>query len=229
MAHTSEQPSNTTARTVVLPRVVPAPPGKPRRPGASDTQEFARRIAEDPSSWGHQEVVATASRFDVLAESWDEERASYRAAPLSDALTRGGPWPDGICVEIGSGTGILTPLLLERWHVTLCLDLSAGMLGRARTSLRVRADASRLPIASGIAAAAVVGDAPLFAEEVVRVLVPHGVVIWVNALGADAPYWVPTDTICSALARACSEPWEAVTSEARWGSWVVLRRGVRDR
>jgi SAM-dependent methyltransferase len=228
MAQSSEQSSNTTDRTVVLPRVVQDPPGKPRRPGASETQAFARRIAEDPSSWGHDEVVATASRFDILAESWDEERASYRATPLSDALTRGGPWPDGLCVEIGSGTGVLTPLLLERWQVTLCLDLSAGMLGRARTGLRVRADASRLPIPSNVAAAIVVGDAPLFAEEVVRVLGPHGVVIWVNALGADAPYWVPTETIRSALARASAEPWGAVVSKAGWGSWVVLRRAVRN-
>jgi SAM-dependent methyltransferase len=229
MAQASEQPSNSTVRTVVLPRVVQAPPRKPHRLGASETQAFARQIAEDPSSWGPDEAVTTGSRFDVLAESWNEERASYRAAPLNDALTRRGPWPDGICVEIGSGTGALTPLLRERWHVTLCVDLSAGMLGRARTGLRVRADASKLPIASGIAAAVAVGDAPLFAEEVVRVLGPHGVVIWVNALGADAPYWVPTETIRGALARACGEPWGAVVSEALWGSWVVLRRDVRNR
>ncbi len=228
MAGTNKELTEGTGRTVVLPTVVQALPGKPQRPGARETQAFARRVAEDPSTWGHDEIAAVASRFDILAESWDEERAGYRAAPLADALARGGPWPDGMCVEVGSGTGVLTPLLLERWAVTVCVDISAGMLARARAGLRVRADASRLPVRSGAAAAVVVGDAPLFGEEIGRVLGPHGVVIWVNALGADAPYWVPVETIRDALGRSCAGPWSVVTSEALWGSWVVLRRETED-
>lgn len=215
--------------TRVLPRVVPAPPGKPHRPGAAETRARALRIARDPASWGRDEAIATRSRFDVLAESWDGERAGYRPAPLADALARGGPWPDGLCVEIGSGTGVLTPLLLERWPATVGVDLSPGMLARARTRLRVRADASKLPLSPGLAAAVVVGDAPLFATEVDRALRPGGVVLWVNALGPDAPYWVPVEELRAALGRASGIPWSAVASEALWGSWAVLRREPENR
>lgn len=46
------------------------------------------------------------------------------------------------------------------------------------------------------------GDAPLFANEIDRVLARSGVLIWVNALGSEAPYYVPTGEITAALERA---------------------------
>jgi SAM-dependent methyltransferase len=166
------------------------------------------------------------ARFDALAESWDAERGGYRSAPAVDALTRGGPFPVGRCLEVGSGTGLLTPLLLERWPTVLCLDLSAAMLRHARHGLRIRGDAARLPLADRSVVAVVIGDAPLFAAEVLRVLVADGVVVWSNALGPGAPFHVPTGTLVAALSAADGgRPWAAVTSEAGWGSWAVLRPG----
>lgn len=211
-------------RSVVLPRVVPARPGRPARPGATDTQRDALRIARDPCGWDLGRASSTAARFDELSWVWDTERGGYRPAPLADALARGGPWPEGRCIEVGSGTGVLSPLVIAQWPDTVCVDLSMGMLVRAPLGVRVRADAARLPVRRGCACAVVVGDAPLFAPEIVRVLDDHGVVVWVNALGATAPYFVPSDEILVAMERADTHRWCSVESEALWGRWVVLRR-----
>ena len=45
----------------------------------------------------------------------------------------------------------------------------------------------------------VIGDAPLFAEEVARLLASEGAVIWSNALGQGAPYYLPTVDMWDAL------------------------------
>ncbi len=107
----------------------------------------------------------------------------------------------------------------------MSVDLAHQMLLRARHGLRVQADASRLPVSDQAAAAVTIGDAPLFADEVVRVLAGDGVVLWINALGRDAPFYVSTDVLVSALRSASAGArWDAVDSEASWGSWAVLRR-----
>lgn len=208
-----------------LPRVVPAEPDRPKRGGAQATQRTSRAIAEDPSAWTAQLARETVDRYAELAPLWNDERGGYRPVPLADALARGGPLPDGWCVEVGSGTGLLTPLLARAWSRVVCLDLSPDMLSRATAPRRVRADASRLPLAGGRAAAVVLADVPLFAAEVVRVLSPGGVVVWSNALGVDAPHHVPVETVLAALRRASGgAAWSALASEAGWGLWAVLRR-----
>ncbi|MGD1011175.1 MAG: class I SAM-dependent methyltransferase [Acidimicrobiales bacterium] len=212
--------------STILPRVVPAPEGKPTRAGAIDAQRRALLVARDPAAWTDADAATAASEFDSLADSWDAERSSYRKAPLEDALARGGPWSTGPCVEIGSGTGVLSSLLVAVWDPVICVDVSAAMLSRARTGLRIRADAARLPVASGSAGTVVIGDAPLFAPEVIRVLRPPGTLLWINALGLDAPYYVPISEILAAMQAASSESWNGVGSEALWGSWLVCRPAV---
>jgi SAM-dependent methyltransferase len=207
-----------------LPRVVPAQPGKPERGGARATQELSRSIAEDPSVWSPRLARETVDRYAELAPVWDGERGGYRPVPLADALARGGAFPAGWCVEVGGGTGLLTPLLARVWPRVLCLDLSWEMLRRGPARRRVLADAAAPPVAGGSAAAVVLADAPLFAAEVVRVLAADGVVVWSNALGIDAPHHVPVATVLAALRRASGTPWAAVTAEAGWGLWAVLRR-----
>jgi SAM-dependent methyltransferase len=234
-----------------LPRVVPAAPGKPARAEARDSQRTSLAIAEDPSVWSPELSRQTIRRYAELAPVWDGERGGYRPLPLADALERGGPWPGrggvggarlrqnpappalprggvggarGHCAEVGCGTGLLTPLLARVWPEVVCLDLSPAMLSRSQAPWRVVADASRLPLPDGSAVAVVLADVPLFAEEVVRVLAPGGVVVWSNALGTDAPHHVPIPTVCAALERAARTPWSAVSAEAGWGVWAVLRR-----
>jgi SAM-dependent methyltransferase len=128
-------------------------------------------------------------------------------------------------VEVGAGTGLLTPLLEAMWPRVLSLDLTPEMMRRSPAALRIIADAARLPLPDAAAHAVVLGDAPLFADEVVRVLAPDGVLVWSNALGMDAPHHVPVGAVLALLNKAAGgERFTAVTAEAGWGLWAVLRQ-----
>jgi SAM-dependent methyltransferase len=209
----------------VLPRIVVAPDGKPVRPEAADNQRLMGQVLTDPSSWTSELARFTADVFDAMAETWAAERGGYRAAPLVDALHRGGVPATGRCLEIGSGTGVLTPYLQGVWDDVFCVDLSMKMMLRQRTGRQVQADASTLPFTERAFRVIVIGDAPLFAAEVVRLLAFEGTVIWSNALGQGAPYYLPTVDLWDALVGAAPDSkWLAVESEAEWGSWVVFHR-----
>jgi hypothetical protein len=49
------------------------------------------------------------------------------------------------------------------------------------------------------------------------------VLVWSNALGTGAPFYLRADMLIDAMAAASGRAWDAVTSEAYWGSWAVLR------
>ena len=134
--------------------------------------------------------------------------------------------PEGLCLEVGCGTGLLTGLIADVWPKVVSLDLTWEMLRRSTTPWRVQADASRLPVRDGGARAVVLADVPLFAGEVVRSLAPDGVLVWSNALGEDAPHHVPIPTVLGVLEDASDATWSAVTSAAGWGVWAVLRRDI---
>jgi SAM-dependent methyltransferase len=210
-----------------LDRIVAAPPGKPVRPEAAAVQARSRAIAEDPGRWSAALARQTTEEFTRLAPSWDDSRGRYRPVPLRDALARGGPFPAGLCVEVGCGTGLLTELIQGVWPAVVSLDLTWEMVRRSPARWRVNADAARLPLADGAAAAVVIADVPLFAEEVVRILAPDGVVVWSNALGVESPHHVPVEVVAGALGRVTANVgWDAVTAEAGWGLWAVLRKGA---
>jgi SAM-dependent methyltransferase len=206
-----------------LARVVPAPPGKPVREEAARGQERARRLALRPGSWDRAEAAAMRAGFDEAACDWEDSRGGYRRPVLADALARGGPFPPGRAVEIASGTGLLTPLVAQVWPQVAAVDLSGGMLARSAAAGRVQADAARLPLADGCAAAVVIGDGPLFAAEAARVMADGAVLVWSNALGDGAPFYVPVEMLAGAMTAATDRPWDAVHSQAHWGSWAVLR------
>jgi SAM-dependent methyltransferase len=208
-----------------LPRTVPAPPGKPVRAEAARGQERARRLALRPGTWTGAEAAEMRADFDAAAAVWNGDRGGYRLPVLADALARGGPFPAGRAVEIASGTGLLNARIREVWADVVAVDLSPGMLARSPAPARVQADASRLPLPDGCARAVVIGDGPLFASEVARVLAPGAgsVLVWSNALGTGAPFFVPTQVLVDVLTAATGRPWDATESEAHWGSWAVLR------
>ena len=210
-----------------LPRAIDAPEGKPVRPEADDNQWLMADILDDPSCWTPELATFTTQVFDALANNWVDERGGYRAAPLVDALDRGRPFALGPCLEIGSGTGVLTPYLQEIWGDIVCIDLSMEMMSRRRMSGQVRADASMLPFPQDSFDVIVIGDAPLFVDEVVRVLSSHGTLIWSNALGQGAPYFLRTIDMWDAFVRAAPQSkWSAIESEALWGSWVLFHRSA---
>lgn len=206
-----------------LPRAVPAPPGKPVRPEAARGQERARRLALRPGTWTREEAAGMRAEFDQSAADWNGDRGGYRPPVLADALARGGPFGGNRAVEIASGTGLLTPLIQGVWPQVVSVDISARMLSRSAHRCRVQADASRLPLADGCADAVVLGDGPLFAAEVARVLAADAPLIVSNALGEGAPFRVSAEELIQAMTAATARPWDALQSEAHWGIWTVLR------
>lgn len=207
-----------------IPRVVAPPPGKPVRAEAAHGQQRARRLALHPDTWDRQEAAAMRADFDEAASIWNADRGGYRRPVLADALARGGPFPPGLAVEIASGTGLLTSLIQEHWPTVIAVDLSRGMLARSTAPHRLQADTAHLPLAAGVADAVIIGDGPLFAAEVARVMTDSAVLVCSNALGLGAPFFVPTEILTEAMTAATAHPWNAVESQAHWGTWAVLRR-----
>ena len=205
-----------------LPRVVPEDPGRPalseaRRP----IREVTRQIAFGPGGWTPERAAKVAALFDDLAPGWNSRTEADRWEALDDALERGGPFPAGRCLEVGSGTGAATARLARRLAPVLSLDLSAGMLALAPPgTLRVQADASRLPVADGTAAVVALVNMFLFPDEVDRVLRPDGVLLWVNVLGDATPIYLSAEDLAAALPGT----WNGLTAEAGWGTWATFRR-----
>ncbi|WP_371589014.1 class I SAM-dependent methyltransferase [Streptomyces virginiae] len=212
--------------TTPLPRVMPCPDDKPIPPPstASVFRAFARDLAAGRRPWTAETAQFISGQFDELATDWDTTRATGRDDPLRDALTRGGPFPSGPCLELGSGTGLFTALLAGTFPSVASMDLSEQMLRRAegRSPCRVRADASRLPLAQGSVAAVAAIDMLLFPSETVRVLAPGGVLLWINQLGEDGPLYLSPEEVTTALPGR----WHATYADAGWGSWAVLRRAL---
>jgi hypothetical protein len=69
-----------------LPRVAPAPPGKPVREGAGEAQERSRRLALRADTWDRREAAAMMAGFDAAAATWEAGRGGYRRPVLADAL-----------------------------------------------------------------------------------------------------------------------------------------------
>jgi hypothetical protein len=105
----------------------------------------------------------------------------------------------------------------------VAVDLSREMLSRSGARHRVQADAARLPLVDGCADAVVIGDGPLFAAEVARVMADGAVLVWSNALGTGAPFYLPAEVLVETMTAATGRAWDATRSEAYWGTWAILR------
>ena len=96
-------------------------------------------------------VTSIVSKYDVDGGSYDVLYRGEQMAKLEVALKAG--WtPGDRLVDIGCGTALLTSRLGRRCDLTVGLDISSGMLRRARSRKRVelvRGDASYLPFRSG--------------------------------------------------------------------------------
>jgi len=208
-----------------LPRVIPEAPDKPMR-GSEDhpMRKVTRQVAFEAGGWTGERRGKVETLFDDLAPEWHTRDHPYRGQPLEDAFERGGDIPRGACLELGSGIGIGTPWLVERFSFVLAAELSAEMLKLAPAGVgtRIRADGSRLPLRDGSIDAAVLVNMFLFPAEMDRVIAPSGVLVWVNTSGPDTPIHLPADEVDAALPGE----WTGVASEAGWGTWAVLRRAA---
>jgi SAM-dependent methyltransferase len=209
-------------KLVELPRVVPERPDRPDMAAvAGPMQELTRAIATEPGAWTPDRKAQIASLFDTMASSWTERDRPERHDAIRDALTRGGPFPGGWCVEVGSGTGNATPDFRDAFADVVSLDLSREMLRLAPAGGRqVQSDASALPVRSGSAAVIALVNMFLFPDEIARVLAADGVLLFVSTNGEQTPIYLPPPEVVAALPGT----WEGVTAEAGWGTWCAARR-----
>jgi SAM-dependent methyltransferase len=205
-----------------LPKVIA---DRPDRPDLGDLalhmRELTRQIAMDPDAWTRERVSQMIGFFDSLASTWPERDRPERHDALGDALARGGPFPGGVCLEVGAGTGNMTDDLKAVFDDVVSIDLSRAMLSLASPrSRQIQADASLLPVRSGSVAAVALVNMFLFPNEVARVLKADGVVLWVSTNGDATPIYLPPADVLKAL----PEGWSGISAPAGWGTWLAARR-----
>lgn len=208
-----------------LARAVGESAGRPDRlPFADFMQEATREIAFS-EGWTKERSAQMATLFDSLADTWRRGAPEALDAALGDALSRGRAKRTGLALEVGSGTGVFTPMLQAYFEMVIALDLSLEMLRRAPSiAPRVAADAARLPFSDGAVETLVLVNVFLFPREAARVLDPDGTLLWVSTLAADTPIYLGADEVEKALPGV----WIGYAADAGWGSWVSLRRAQRD-
>ncbi len=183
-------------------------------------RRVTRQVAFDDTAWTPDRAAKVAELFDGLAPAWNERFRPGRMDPLTDALDRG-EVGGRCCVELGSGTGLASPVLAERFPDTVAFDLSLEMLRHAPASPpKALADAARLPLAAGVVDVVVAVNMLLFPAEIRRVLAPTGALVWVNSLGDRTPIHLSAQDVVEAL----GDDWVGVASTAGQGTWCVARR-----
>lgn len=185
-------------------------------------RNVTRQIAFEPGGWTPERKAKVAALFDDLAAGWNDRFTSEESwNPLDDAFARGGAL-QGPFLEVGAGTGLATTRLAQHVGEVVAIDVAAEMLRRfvEPRGNPLLADAGCLPIANHSVATIVAVNAFLFPAEYDRVLRPDGAILWINSLAEDTPIHLCVDDVVAALPGT----WDAVTSEAGWGLWAVLRR-----
>ena len=176
-----------------------------------------------------------AARYDGYAEWYDDWRAGNVAGNAAEVAALLGPG-DGLCLDLGCGTGLLFDALAATGHTVAGLDRSADQLRFARRRSRrvVQADGAALPFRDESFAAVVaswistdVDDFGAVAAEASRVLVPGGVFLFYGAHPCfNGPH---IERLDDGGVRAhpgyrkagwhASAPW--------WGPHVAVRVGMR--
>lgn len=205
----------------------------PDAPSTVDPPEFAgpehpmRKVTVGVAfddAWDAERRTKVQALFDGMADTWTADHESdIRLASLVDALDRGQVGDPTRILELGSGSGLGTGILHQRFPGrTVALDLAYEMLRNAPADYapRVQGDATALPIPENAVDAVVMVNALLFPAEVDRVLAPDGVVVWVNTVGPATPIHLPAADVAAALPG----DWSGLASRAGSGTWTVLRR-----
>src|SRR5579859_6234168 len=156
------------------------------------TRSSAPSRAIEPSSFSPRPVILETmpgARYDGYAEWYDDWRAGNVAGNAAEVAALLGPG-DGLCLDLGCGTGLLFDALAATGRTVAGLDRSADQLrfARRRSPRVVQADGAALPFRDEGFAAVVaswistdVDDFGAVAAEASRVLVPGGVFLFYGA------------------------------------------------
>ena len=178
-------------------------------------RELTRSIAIDRDAGRRSALRQIASFFDSLASGWRERDVPERHAALADAVARGGSFPSGWCVEIGSGTGNTTADLRGVFQDVVSVELSREMLRLASVVERpIQADGAALPLRTGSAAVVALINMFLFPVEVARVLAEDGVLLWVSTNGDQTPIYLPPAEVLNVLPGT----WDGISLRGRLGN-----------
>ncbi len=143
------------------------------------------------------------ARFSDRVDNYVRYRPSYPASAVDWLLQRAGLGPGTRVADVGSGTGILTALLLERGLVVDAVEPNDAMRAAAEARLAdrpgfhsINASAESTALADRSVALVVAAqafhwfDPPRFAEEARRVLTPGGKValVWNTRRTAGSPF-----------------------------------------
>lgn len=189
----------------------------------SPMRKVTRQVAFE-GGWDATRATKVADLFTSMSKNWTADHdIENRYWPLTDALDRGDVSSTS-AVELGSGTGLGTRILSQRFDHVAAFDLSSGMLRNAPAEYgqRVQADASTLPLRDGSVETLVLVNMLLFPAEVDRVLSDAGTIVWVNTVGEQTPIHLSADDVVTALPGA----WQARASRAGQGTWCTATREV---
>lgn len=185
----------------------------------SPMREVTETVAFD-AAWDSLRREKVRELFDGMAAEWSSRSTPEREASILDALDRGGLAGDMV-IELGSGTGLGTEHLIERFDDVVALDLSMAMLHhQPDLAPKVQADASVLPFRDDAADLLVLVNMLLFPAEVDRVLRPGGGLLWINTLGHETPIHLSPEAVVDALPGS----WTATAGRAGSGLWAAVQR-----
>lgn len=185
----------------------------------SPMREVTETVAFD-AAWDFSRREKVRELFDGMAAEWSSRSTPEREASILDALDRGGLAGDMV-IELGSGTGLGTGHLIERFADVVALDLSMAMLHhQPDLAPKVQADASVLPFRDDAADLLVLVNMLLFPAEVDRVLRPGGGLLWINTLGHETPIHLSPEAVVDALPGS----WTATAGRAGSGLWAAVQR-----
>ena len=185
----------------------------------SPMREVTETVAFD-AAWDFSRREKVRELFDGMAAEWSSRATPEREASILDALDRGELAGDRV-IELGSGTGLGTGHLIERFDDVVALDLSMAMLHhQPDLAPKVQADASVLPFRDDAADLLVLVNMLLFPAEVDRVLRPGGGLLWINTLGHETPIHLSPEAVVDALPGS----WTATAGRAGSGLWAAVQR-----
>jgi SAM-dependent methyltransferase len=203
-----------------LPPIISAADDRPGVGADHPMRTVTREAVAGPSGWTDKRRSDVNALYDGLADEWHTRDGPGRDLPLLDAIERG-TVPTGRCLELGSGTGLVTARLADVFDRVIAADLAMEMLRRApAVAPRLRVDGTRLPLPDGSVDALVLMNMLLFPAEADRVLATGGAVVWVNSRGPSTPIHLPAEDVVDALPG----DWTAVASTHGSATWCVAER-----